>query len=207
MPDIEAPQDDLDLVTNAADMAMLNYAQNGRFNPFCIIDSALGVMVVPTEGFTEEAHKREFVSTMRFLSIEHAGRRSAFAMEAWTMFDRSDEAQALLQEIYDRGGSMREHPSAGEAVFVIVESDAGTTTRMHRIVRDGADTRLEAGETDFQPMPPPGVPIMSRGIFSNFHVPTHFQSSPAAQTFANTMRQVVGVKMERITPTGMPPAN
>jgi hypothetical protein len=205
MPDI-APAEDTDFMELAAQIAIGNFARAG-LNPFGIVHTDDKTMIVPSEGFRNEVEKREFVNILRFISIEHSGQRSAFAMESWTMFSREPDDLALLDEIYARGGSMREHPKAGEAVFIVVESDAGFSTRLHRIVRDGAKVTLEAGEIEFDPRPAPPTPPVSRGLFSNFHVPTGFHSDPAAQAYAAQMRELVPSTLVRITPTEAPPAN
>ena len=205
MPDI-APAEDTSFMELAAQIAIGNFARDG-LQPFGIVHADAATMIVPSEGFRSDDEKREFVNILRYISIEHAGQRSAFAMESWTMFSREPDDLALLDAIYARGGSMSEHPKAGEAVFIIVESDAGTSTRLHRIVRDGDTVTLEAGEMDFDPRAEPPAPPLYRGIFSNFHVPTGFQPTPPAQDYAAQMRELVPSEMVRITPADAPTAN
>jgi hypothetical protein len=205
MPDI-APADDTAFMELAAQIAIGNFARDG-LQPFGIVHTEGRTMIVPSNGFRSDDEKREFVNILRYISIDHSGLRSAFAMETWTMFSRDPEDTALLDAIYERGGSMSEHPKAGEAVFIMVESDAGFSTRLHRIVREGDAVTLEPGETDFGPRPAPPEPPLYRGIFSNFHVPTDFQSHPAAQNFAGQMRQLVPATLVKIEPTAAPAAN
>lgn len=203
----DAPQEDLDILSIAAETALGTYALNGAFQPFGAIQSDAGIMIVPSDGFQDADEKHRFVNIMRFLSIEHGGQRSAFAMETWTMFSQDPEDQRLMDEIYARGGSMSEHPKAGEAIFLIAESDAGSTTRMHRILRNGDRIDLAAAETIHDPRPAPSEPPIVRGIFSNFHVPTGLQSLPQARQFADVMRTMVATRMERIVPTDAPSTN
>jgi len=192
-----APPEDVAFVEFVASIALADYAQNGVFAPFAVIGLEQGTMIVPAEGLVDLDAKQEFVNVLRYLSIEHAGRRSAFAMEVWTMFSRDPDDLHLMAEIHGRGGSISEHPRAGEAVYVIAESDAGTITLQHRVVRTGETVTLEAGESDFQESTYPPV---SRGTFSNFHMPTSFQSTPEAQAYAAQMRLLVPSTIARIDP-------
>ena len=203
MPDI-APAEDTDFIEFVASVAIGNYARGDGFQPFAIVHTGEATMIVPSQGFPNNDAKQEFVNILRYISIEHSGQRSAFAMEVWTMDSRDPEDQRLMGEIHERGGSISEHPKAGEAVFVIAESDAGTTTRMHRIVRNGDEVTLEAGKTEFDVRT---VPPTYRGTFSNFHVPTGFQPQPAAQAFAAQMRELVPSQLVRLDPTEAPKAN
>ena len=205
MPDI-APAEDTAFMELAARIAIGNFARDG-LQPFGIVHTDDKTMIVPSEGFRSDDEKHEFVNILRYISIEHSGLRSAFAMESWTMFSRDPEDVALLDAIYERGGSMSEHPKAGEAVFIMVESDAGFSTRLHRIVREGDAVTLQAGEIDFDPRPAPPAPPLYRGIFSNFHVPTGFQSTPPAQGYAAQMRQLVPSTLVKIEPTAEPATN
>lgn len=193
---IKAPEADIAILSIAADTALGNYALNGGFHPFGVVETPAGVVIVPSEGFSTQDEKIEFVNILRCISIEHSGRCSAIAMETWTMESAEDEDNALLEEIYKRGGSMSEHPKAGEAIFVIAESDAGTTTRMHRIVRDGETATLAPGEAQFI-----GVEDMrsrASGLFSKFHVPTGLQTDP--QAMLEAMAKLVGTSLQRVVP-------
>jgi len=192
-----APPKDLAFVEFVASIALAGYAQKGVFAPFAVIGLEQGTMIVPAEGLVDLDAKQEFVNILRYLSIEHAGRRSAFAMEVWTMLSRDPDDLRLMAEIHERGGSISEHPQASEAIYIIGESDAGTITLQHRIVRTGDTVTLEAGKSDFQESTYPPV---SRGTFSNFHMPTSFQSTPEAQAYAAQMRLLVPSTIARIDP-------
>lgn len=199
-----APPEDIAFVEFVASIAVGSYAREGTCAPFGVIGLEQGSMIVPAEGLVDLESKQEFVNILRYLSIEHAGRRSAFAMEVWTMFSREADDLRLMDEIHARGGSVSEHPRAGEAVYVICESDAGTTTREHRIVRMGDTITLEDGRTDFQEA---GSVLISRGTFSNFHIPSGFQSTPEAQEYAAQMRVLVNATLQKIEPAEGPSAN
>lgn len=196
----EAPTEDLEIVQIAADVALENYAASGGFHPFAVMDTSIGMLVVPSEGFSSPDDKRTYTALLRYVSIENGGRRTALAMETWTLVKADDGDMALMREIHARGGSMSDHPKAGEAVVVIAESDAGTTMRMHVIVRDGVNVNvtLEPGETSFKPRD--GTED-AHGLMSNFHVPTAVQSDPQSVAYATTMRTLFDTRMERIDPT------
>ena len=192
-----APEADLRLLEATADSALANYAQRGGFPPFCMMQTGGDTMLlIPSKGFPNQDAKYDFVNFLRYASIENQGLRAAFAMENWTVFSKDPADHALLEEIYARGGSMSEHPNVGEAITVIVESDAGTTMRMHRIVRDGDNVTLEAAETDFES----AGTRKTAGVLSGFHIPTGMQGSLPAQTFAAEMRRQVTTAMHPIEP-------
>ncbi len=190
-----SPQDDLDFIEFVSSIALADYARSGSASPFAVIGLEKGTMIVPAEGLVDFESKQEFVNILRYLSIEHGGRRSAFAMEAWAMLSEDPEDLRIMEEIAARNGSISEHPHASEVIYVICESDAGTTTRRHRIVRGEDAISLEPAESEFaeRTMPP-----VSRGTFSNFHVPTGFQSDPRAQQYATEMRALVPSTLRKI---------
>ncbi len=199
MSDPQPPAEDMEVLDRTARIALDTYAHNGTFPPFLTIDSGGDLFIVPSQGLSNVDQKRRFVEIARFLSIEREGRRSAFAMESWTLKTRTQESMRLLEEIYARGGSMSEHPDAGEAIVLIGESDAGRTMRQHHIVRNGETISLGQAEVHFTPIAEMG---MQGGIFSDFHVPTSLQTCREAQAFADTMRQTVGVHAQKAESEG-----
>lgn len=198
-----APDDDIALIDTASRIALGSFSTDGGFGPFGLIHSGDALFLAPAESAKDKDAKREFVNVLRYLSIENAGKRTAIAMETWTI-DMTDPVKtALLDEIYARGGSMSEHPDVGEAIHVIVESDAGTTMRTHAIVREADGLTLAPAQTRFSPV---GERAIS-GTFSAFHIPTDKQSDPIAQAYASGMRGRYDAKYERIVPSDAPPAN
>lgn len=196
-----SPQDDLDFIGFVSSIALGDYARSGSTSPFAVIGLEQGAMIVPAEGLVDFESKQEFVNILRYLSIEHGGRRSAFAMEAWTMLSKDPEDVRIMEEISARRGSISEHPNASEVIYIISESDAGLTTCQYRIARSGTDVTLEPAEFEFVERT---FPPVSHGMFSNFHVPVDFQSDPAAQQYATEMRLLVPSTLKRvnIVPTG-----
>jgi len=202
MSDPQTPVEDIDILDKTARIAIECYGSNGGFPPFLTIESAGALKIVPSQGFSSDDQKRQFMNLARFLSIEHAGRRSAMAMESWMLLDTTPESLALLDRIYARGGSMSEHPDASEAIVVIGESDVGSTMRQHGIVRDSDTISLKDAEMHFTPAIVPWMPRESGGIFSDFHVPTFLQASEDAQAFADTMRGMYRTNSQKVEPTG-----
>jgi len=198
-----APIEDTRIVEIAADTAISTYARDGEFSPLGIIETASGYIFVPAEGPFDQDGKLAFLNVLRFLSIENAGRRSALAVETWTVFSNDPADVALVRQIQARGGSLKEHPRAGEAIYIIAESDAGFTSRMHRIIRDGKQTTLEPGIVQFEE----SGKRMSGGLFSNFHVPTALQMAPGTQEFAAFMRQIVSARYQVIKTKKGPQVN
>lgn len=192
MQDLISP--DHSIIERAAEVALSMYANKGQVIPAAFMETAEGITIIPAESFNEHQDKIRFMNILRLVSIENNSIRMAFIFEGWSM-ESSDPADIkFAEELSRRGDSLENHPKAREAIYVLAESDAGTTLRKYGINRDGIRVNLVQEDETFD-----ADGALSTGVIKGFHVRTIYRDHPKVRDFVKAMKSEVIINKERLS--------
>lgn len=182
---------DHSIIEMAANVAIEMYASKGQIIPAAFMETTDGVAIIPAESLDGQDDKIRFMNILRYVSVENNSIRMAFAFEGWSM-ESSDPADIkLAREIKERGDSLESHPKVREAIYILAESDAGSTLRKYSINRDGIRVFLSQEEETFS-----ADGDFSTGIIKGFHVHTKYRNHPNVRNFMNVMRSHIDINKE-----------
>jgi hypothetical protein len=182
----EAPEADLALIDQVAELAARAYRADGRMDVTAFVAARAGstppLRMVTTPGLRTDLERRNFADAMRHLSIRTGSPRSAVAYGVWVV-GRPGGAERIVE-----AGSRSKRPArARDAIVVSAESDEGQTEARLAVTRH-ANGRIDV-DMEEAPRHTPRHAMRNRpmDLLRHHHVPTADRINPSVIAWAAGM--------------------